>query len=700
MPEAGALDGAAARAEARAALAAETLGGAGARAAAEPTPQAGPPSGATAPTGARGVPEAGARAEARAALAAEPLGGAGARAGVGTSSGTGRLGATVARAEAGLRGEGAAQGEFGGPGCAVPEGARRDGVGASARGTAAGSGVGRLRRSAAPLAAKPLPDPPGDGSRPDQNAPHPSPEPSHPTGKFLAKAAVLTAALSIAGSLLGLVRDQALARLFGAGQETDAFLVAWTIPEFAATLLIEDGMAFALIPAFSMALARKAQGASGDPVRALVAGTLPKLALAFMAVGALVIGLAPQVVEALAPGLSNPRLAVDCTRLTATCVVSFGLAGYCSAALRAHRTFGAPAAIYVAYNTGIIAGMFVLGGHWGVRSAAAGVAVGGVLMVLVQLPALLKQLTTKAAVQDKRGNQEPQALNTALLATVLLFALCRQSQVLIERFLASRLPEGAISHLNYAQKVAQMPMLLSMMLITVTFPVVARALAEGDTERARKRVESDLALATCVVLLGTAAIVACAPQIIQLLFQKGAFTPEDTAATATVMRVYALGLLGQTLTGVLVRSYFSAGRPSWYPVGAMAAGIVVTSWIGALSVGSLGVTGIAVANAAGISVTALVLLAGLGPKSVPVHVRGVLHELSRPVRAALVATVLGAYAAGHVAGGPIAGAFAGGLTVTAVFLVLCWALDAQGVEPVLSSVRSASRRLAAHVRSR
>ncbi|NEC37693.1 lipid II flippase MurJ, partial [Streptomyces rubrogriseus] len=81
---------------------------------------------------------------------------------------------------------------------------------------------------------------------------------------------------------------------------------------------------------------------------------------------------APVLVRALAPGLPDQALAVDCTRLTATCVVSFGLAGYCSAALRAHRRFLAPAAIYVAYNTGIITAMFVLGGRWGVRSAAVG----------------------------------------------------------------------------------------------------------------------------------------------------------------------------------------------------------------------------------------------------------------------------------------------------------------------------------------
>ncbi|MGW0872680.1 murein biosynthesis integral membrane protein MurJ [Streptomyces sp. NPDC002740] len=515
--------------------------------------------------------------------------------------------------------------------------------------------------------------------------------------RFLAKATLVTAVLSVAGALLGLVRDQALARLFGAGSDTDAFLVAWTVPEFAATLLIEDGLAFALIPAFSMALARRSHGAPGDPVRALVAGTLPRLSLAFVAVGALFIGLAPQLVEVLAPGLPDPALAVDCTRLTATCVVSFGLAGYCSAALRAHRRYGAPAAIYVAYNVGIITGMFVLGGRWGVRSAAAGVAVGGLLMVLVQLPSLWRQLRKRGVAEEASAHEEPRPLDTLLLTTVLLFALCRQSQVLIERFLASQLPAGAISHLNYAQKVAQMPMILSVMVCTVTFPVVARALAEGDTERARTRVERDLALAACVVLLGTAAVLACSPQIIELLFQRGAFTAKDTAATAGVMRVYALGLLGQTLVGVLVRSYFSAGRGSWYPVAAMASGIVVTSWIGALSVGSWGVYGIAAANAIGITVTALVLLAGMGPRSVPVGVRNVLRELSRPVRAALVATLAGAFAAGRFTD-PLSGLAAGGLTVTVVFLLLGRALGSQGIDSALNSVRSATRRFS-HVRS-
>ncbi|MFF9405727.1 murein biosynthesis integral membrane protein MurJ [Streptomyces anandii] len=542
---------------------------------------------------------------------------------------------------------------------------------------------------------------------------------------FLARATLITAVLSIGGSLLGLVRDQALARLFGAGSDTDAFLVAWTVPEFAATLLIEDGLAFALIPAFSMALARRAQrgpgspapDAAGDPVRSLVAGTLPRLALAFVAVSALITGAAPYLVRALAPGLPDPRLAADCTRLTATCVLAFGLAGYCSAALRAHRRFVAPAAIYVAYNTAVITAMFWLGGSWGVRSAAAGVAVGGLAMVAVQVPSLWQELKAGTRSWGRRARAKraggpvgaagkgpaatagspARSVDFALLASVLLFALCRQSQVLIERFLASTLPAGAISHLNYAQKVAQIPMTLSLMLCTVTFPVVARALADGDTERARGRVEQDLAWVSCAVLGGMAMVIACAPQIIELLFQRGAFTAADTDATAGVMRVYALGLLGQTLVGALVRSYFSGGRPSWYPVAAMTAGVVATSWIGAAAVGPWGVAGIAAANATGITVTAGLLLAGMGPRSVPVRTRRVLAELTRPLRAAVVAVVAGAFTA-SLPRSPAAGLVAGCLTVAAVHVLVARALGAQGVEPAIRSLGTVTRTVTRRVR--
>ncbi|MER5551839.1 lipid II flippase MurJ [Streptomyces sp. NPDC002793] len=487
-------------------------------------------------------------------------------------------------------------------------------------------------------------------------------------GRFLARAAAGAGGLTVIAALLGLVRDQAIARFFGASHASDAFLVAWTVPEMAATLLIEDGMALLLVPAFSLALTRRAAGDPGpDPVRALVAGTLPRLSAALACAGGLLIWGAPWAVGVLAPGLDDPRLAVDCTRLTAVTVLTFGVTGYFSAASRAHGRFLAPAGVYIAYNIGIIGMTLALHSVWGVRAAAAGVAVGSLLMVLTLLPTFLR------LVPGRRGKRAPRTrasalLGTTVLAPVVLFVVSRQSQVFVERFLASSLPDGAISHLNYAQKVAQLPMVLSMMICTVTFPVVARAMAAGDREGARQRVERDLALAGTVVLLGTATVLGCAPEIVEILFQRGAFDAADTAATAGVMRIYALGLLGHTLVGALCRPFFSTGRPTWYPLGAMGAGLLVTAVAGLLLTGPFGVNGIAAANAVGISTAALLMLLGLGSRAVAVRAGAVALSLARPAAAAAVAAAVGRLAT-DLAPGPVAGLAAGCLLVPTAFLL-------------------------------
>jgi putative peptidoglycan lipid II flippase len=533
--------------------------------------------------------------------------------------------------------------------------------------------------------------------------------------KGLARAALVTAVLSVAGSVLGLVRDQAIAHLFGAGAASDAFLVSWTVPELAATVLIEDAMALLLVPAFAAALSRRADGgtraagraAGRDPVRALLAATLPRLTLLLATVGGVLALAAPYVVDVLAPGLTDHRLAVDCTRLTAVSVFTFGLAGYLSAALRAHRRFLPPAAIYVAYNVGIIGTLFVLHERWGVRAAAAGVAVGGLLMVLIQLPDFLGRLRSTSAhapipeqptpageAREAREAREPRRsreagarrLGLALVAPVIVFTVSRQAQVLIERFFAAPLPSGAISHLNYAQKVAQMPMVLSVMIVTVTFPVVSQALARGDRERARRQVQRDLTVVCVMVLLGTAFIIACAPQIIELLFQRGAFTASDTAATAAVMRVYALGLLGQSLVGALIRPYFSAARPTWYPAAAMGAGLLVTVAVDAVTVGAWGAYGIAAGNAAGITVTAALLARGLAAHTIAIGARQLLTGVGRIALAAAVATTVG-WALGSLIPDPLAATAVCCIAVPVTFAAAAVAVRVPEVPHLLATAK-------------
>ncbi|WUH98941.1 hypothetical protein OHR68_36425 [Spirillospora sp. NBC_00431] len=484
-------------------------------------------------------------------------------------------------------------------------------------------------------------------------------------GASVGRAAVLSGVLVAAGTGLGFLRDLQMAHLFGASGSTDAFLVAWTIPETVSPLLIEDAMALLMIPVVTRLLAR------GGGLRSLVGTTLPRMILGLSVVTVALVAAAPVLVDALAPGLTERGPAVRCVRLAAITVVTFGIAGFMSATLRAHHRFGPPAAIYLAYNVGILALIGGLAGVVGVTSAAIGVACGSVLMIAIQAPAFVRCLR-RSPSRVPYVRDVDVWVGFAAVAPVVVYTVTRQAQVFVERFFGSELAAGSISHLNYAQKVAQVPMILSLMIVTVTFPRLARASADGDTDAVARRIQRDLAVASAMVLAATAFLVACAPLVIKVLFEHGAFTAADTRSTASVMRVYALGLWGQMAVGLAARAFFARRRPPWRPAAVLFAGLVVTAVIGGGFAASGGTVALAAANAAGITLAAVLLLAGLRAGVAPVSLRRIAADVSR-----LVLAAAGACGAGWAVAGVAAGRMpvivqlgAGGLVTAAAFAVL------------------------------
>jgi putative peptidoglycan lipid II flippase len=482
-----------------------------------------------------------------------------------------------------------------------------------------------------------------------------------PVRTTLVRAAIVTIVITMSGSLLGLVRDLLLARFFGANGGTDAFLVSWTVPETAFPLVVEGAMSFLMIPLFSRALA------DAKATRDLVAATMPKVVLVLVAASGLVALGAPLVVRLVAPGLADPALAVTCTRLTSITVLTFGVAGYLSAALRAKHVFGAPATIHLAYNVGILSLMWALHGRLGIVSAAAGVALGSVFMVLAQVPSFLRHVGLPT-----RLSFAPSAVTLGAFAPIAVYTLSRQSQVFVERFLGSHLAPGTISHLNYAQKVAQLPMLVALLVCTVTFPTLARTMAAGEAAAARRRLEGDLRTVTAMILVAGAYLVVFAPLVIKVLLEHGEFTPADTAATAGIMRVYAFGLIGHALVGVLSRPFFTgrAGRPSWYPALAMGIGLVATVVLAAAALPYLGGYAIAGGNATGIVVAAVLLLIGLRRRDIAVSLPALGLATARIGLAAAGAGTLG-WLTSRLLGGlpPIVDAGIGAVVVLSAFLV-------------------------------
>ncbi|GAA3208935.1 lipid II flippase MurJ [Dactylosporangium siamense] len=512
----------------------------------------------------------------------------------------------------------------------------------------------------------------------------------------LMAAALVTVVITVSGSGLGLIRDVLLARFFGADGATDAFLVAWTVPETAFCLVVEGAMSLVMVPLFSRTLAR--QGS----VRDLVAATLPRVTVALLIGSAAVLLGAPLLVHAVAPGLADPALAVTCTRLTATTVLGFGLAGYLSAALRAHHVFAAPAAIHLASNAGIIGLMWTLHGRLGVVSAAAGVALGGALMVAVQLPSYLRHVGLPHPLHVGlphpgrwlRGATRPVgALALGAVAPVVVYTLGRQSQVYVERFLGSGLPAGAITHLNYAQKLTQLPMLVALLICTVTFPTLARCVAAGDLAGARRRFAADLRLVTVLILLGSAYLVVFAPEVVQCLLERGAFGVADTTSVAALVRVCAVGLLGHAMVGVAVRPYFADGGRAWLPAVAVGVGVAVNAAVAALSVAHLGAVGIAAGNGAGIATAAVLLLVGLRRRDLAVPLRETAWTTARAVLAAAAAA-----GAGWLAGrlledlGSTVVSVAGGVVVLGAFAVAARLVGFDEVGALVSELGRRARR--------
>ncbi|WP_254714962.1 lipid II flippase MurJ [Actinomadura sp. NAK00032] len=479
------------------------------------------------------------------------------------------------------------------------------------------------------------------------------------------RAAALSGVLIAAGTALGFARDLVMAHMFGASGSTDAFLVAWTIPETVSPLLIEDAMALLMVPVVTRLLAR------GDGLRPLVGSALPRMVFCLALVTLTLVAAAPVVVDVLAPGLAEDGSAVMCVRLTAVTVVTFGVAGFMSATLRAHHRFGPPAAIYAAYNIGILALIAGLSGLVGITSAAVGVACGSLLMVAVQAPAFARCLRDSPAVPASPMGGVEWRLGAAAVAPVVVYTVTRQAQVFVERFLGSELSAGSISQLNYAQKVAQVPMVLSLLIVTVTFPRLARASADGDTRRVARRIRQDLVVASAMVLAATAFLVAFAPTVIRVLFEHGEFTSDDTAGTASIMRVYALGLWGQSAVGLAARAFFAQRRPTWRPARVLALGLAVTAAVGSGFAASGGTLALAAANATGITLAAVLLLGGLRRGIAPLAPRRIAADVSRLMLAAAGACAAGALAARGLAGAPaLVQLVAGGAVVTAAFAVL------------------------------
>jgi putative peptidoglycan lipid II flippase len=483
-------------------------------------------------------------------------------------------------------------------------------------------------------------------------------DPRAEAGPRLGRTALIVGVLNGLGMALGFVRDLLIARFFGASAETDAFMIAWTIPETVTPLIMEGAMLYALVPLFARSLLRD------GTLRPIVERSIAPV-IAVLVVGATLIGLAaPVLVGALAPGLAASDLAVQGFRITSLTVVFLGLSGYLTAVLNTQYVFAVCASVFLAYNVGIILAIVALQESLGVISAAIGLVIGSALMVAIQLPSFLRRVGWPRPVFRFRRSL---LRAVAPAVPVMLFMLIRHFQVYVERFFGSFLEAGAISHLNYAQKVAQVPVTLAITVAVVSFPALARGASGSQLAELGRAVDRNLRIVVMLVAPAVAYLALFAPQVVGLLFERGAFTPDDTAQTASVLSIYVLGRVAQALVTVAVLPMFVFKTTIRTPIRAATLGLVVTIVVDMVLMPFGAATALAAGNSLGIAAMAWLLLRDLKKRILPVDLRALTGHLIATGVLAAAAAGLGLLVTGLWLSPGLVSIIVGGLVTVSVY---------------------------------
>jgi putative peptidoglycan lipid II flippase len=441
-------------------------------------------------------------------------------------------------------------------------------------------------------------------------------------------------AATLASRVLGFVRDMVVARAFGAGPVTDAFFVAFRIPNILRRLLAEGALSTAIVPVFTEYAATRSREEFRRLVRAVLAGAL----VALTATALLGILAAPWIVRVIAPGFAadpaQERLAVLLTRVMFPYLVLVGLSALAMGALHADQRFFAAALGPAVLNVGMIAGVLLLSRHVEppIVALAVGVLAGGVGQLLVQLPDLRAGGLLVAPSTELR---HPAVARVTRLLLPAVFGLAAvQVMVFVNTLLASLLSPGAISFLYYADRVMEFPLgVFGIALASASLPAMSRQAAAGDTRALAGTLNFALRLAVYICLPATVGLLLLRAPITRILFERGQFTPADSAATADALAGYAVGLVGFATARIAAQAFYAVGRPGTaVRVGMVAIAANIVAAVALMR--PLGHAGLAYASSVGAYVNVLALVWLARRRFGPLGGRALLRSFARSTAAA------------------------------------------------------------------
>ncbi|OGF09179.1 MAG: murein biosynthesis integral membrane protein MurJ [Candidatus Eisenbacteria bacterium RBG_16_71_46] len=380
----------------------------------------------------------------------------------------------------------------------------------------------------------------------------------------VARTAGTVGAATLLSRLLGLVREQVMATVFGAGFATDAFNVAFRIPNLLRDLFAEGAMSAAFVPTFTEYLEKRGEAEAWALGRQVLLTLFVVLAVACV-VGYL---LAPWLVVLFAPGFGAVPGKIDLTVLLTRVMLPFlpavALAAACMGMLNARGVFAVPALAPTLLNIGMVAfGLALIPvcqalGLPAILAMAVGVVIGGFMQLGFQLPSLARQ--------GFRFRLEAPTLPPGvrrvgwLMAPATIGLAATQINLLVSTVIASMLQQGSVSWLWYAFRIMQLPIgVFGVALATVSLPELARAAVAQDMPRLKSTFSATLRLVILLTVPAAMWLAATSGPVIALLYEHGRFQDFDTRQTAAALVMYCIGLPAFAGVTVSARAFYAMG---------------------------------------------------------------------------------------------------------------------------------------------
>ena len=434
----------------------------------------------------------------------------------------------------------------------------------------------------------------------------------------LFKAASTVSLLTLASRITGLVREQLIAAAFGASAATDAFNVAFRIPNLLRRLFAEGAFSQAFVPILAATRARDGDEATRRLIDA-VASVLAWALLLTCAVG--MIG-APVLVWMFGSGLKEFDLAATMTRWMFPYIGFMSLVALSAGILNTWKRFAVPAATPVLLNLAVIAAAWwgaPLFKRWGmdpVLALAAGVMLGGLLQAAIQVPALraigcMPHFALTPASLRRAWTHPGVHRILGLMAPALLGVSVAQISLLINTQIASHIGVGAVSWLTYADRLMEFPTaLLGVALGIVLLPQLAGAQARQDMQAYSDMLDWGLRVLVLLALPCALALLVFPRPLVAVLFHYGQFQAQDVLQTTRALMGYGVGLMGLVGVKVLAPGYF-ARQDIRTPVRIAIVVLLATQAMNALLVPWLGHAGLALSIGLAALLNAGWLLTGL-----------------------------------------------------------------------------------------